>query len=387
MENTYCVITILFLYSYIFCKNELLVNAELLATPLWNANGTGNASELCSLVVDNGDHGDVSNSTIVFTGDAKTICGIRLMTPAERGTLIQISHQMPRNTFLYVEKQGYLSYCQNRFVVIAADKPCYSVFPQTNLQLFLQGTANVLLSDIRISQSPLFCGVTIDGTNNSKVESVITIPKMQGVNRCPVKEYNHSISCDSFLDHICSFKFPSYCNATFGNRYVEFKCNISYQASHTAVIIYPNNILELDLSIQNILELSEYALIHLHDLIKLDVSYNMLSVLHSQVFAGLKVLRILYLQGNKLRALPNDLFEGLGNLETLYLYRNQIMSLDGGLFTENTKLIYLSLRDNNLMGLPKGVFKGLVNLEKLYLRGNQIKLFHWTNVHSTRPAI
>ncbi len=350
-------------------------------------------------------HSDSQNSTIVLRGDLSATCGVHLMTSAGTGTVIQIPEQMFRNAFLYVEKQGGFGYCQNKFVVIVADEPCFSVFPQTNLQLFLQGNASIRLSSIGINQSYPVCEV--DAITEVSKDGRIAVPEISEANRCQMNEFNHSISCNSFLDHECSFEFPSYCNATLGKNYVQFTC--INERGFTALIIYPQNfILVLDISGQSIVQIYENVFHSLKHLEQLDLSKNLLSKLHSRVFSGLEkilklylqdnrlqvldnhvfgslvALNVLFLQRNNLSVLPTSLFRGLKNLQVLYLHSNHIFTLDAHIFTDLTSLATLTLAENKLSNLPKKVFKGLLNLEKLYIYKNHITsldddLFNQTN--------
>ncbi len=112
------------------------MNAELHATPLWTVNATQNVSDISCLLVQNNVDGQTS--IMNFNGDSRITCDVNLKTSTGTGILLQIPQPMPRNTFLHAEHDAEdLGYCQSRFSVIAADEPCFIVFRQTMLQLFL----------------------------------------------------------------------------------------------------------------------------------------------------------------------------------------------------------------------------------------------------------
>ncbi|XP_078656649.1 uncharacterized protein LOC144902885 [Branchiostoma floridae x Branchiostoma belcheri] len=104
----------------------------------------------------------------------------------------------------------------------------------------------------------------------------------------------------------------------------------------------------------------------------LDLSQNQLTNLSADIFVGLLNLQLLYLDINQLTSLPANIFVGLGNLQRLNLHQNRLTNLTADTFEGLGDLQTLSLHTNQLTSLPADIFEGLVNLQVLYLHTNQL---------------
>ncbi|XP_072029000.1 uncharacterized protein [Amphiura filiformis] len=374
---------IVFILLLISCNIELRASAAVEFVPLWNVTTSQDSTDSCLLI-----HGinEYNSTTLIGNQDGET-CSVQLTTSLGSGTRIQIPKPISPDTLLYVEKQGDLLNCPNRYVVIEADKPCLVAFSHTKLQLFLQGNASILISDTSINKSMSLCENTQAVSEKSEISY-----------SCPTTNSNHTISCYPSPDHICSFeKFPSDCTATLGKGYVDFKCHgDTAHLDHTSFIIYPNDVITLDLYGQNIAEIAENAFAHLKHLDEINIAKNRLSRVHSKAFTGLQSLKILdmrenqlttfephvfddlatliilILSYNKLAILPNGLFSNLGNLHILHIDENQLTSLSANLLQGTSELTRLHLENNQITSLDANLLKETSKLTRLYLQNNQL---------------
>ncbi|XP_044738545.1 toll-like receptor 7 isoform X2 [Chrysoperla carnea] len=132
----------------------------------------------------------------------------------------------------------------------------------------------------------------------------------------------------------------------------------------------------LNLSHNNITEVSGEALAGLVSLRILDLSSNRLETLPQGLFAGSRELREVHLQNNSLFSLARGLFHRLEQLLVLDLSGNQLSSshVDAGTFTGLIRLIVLNLSHNSLTRIDGRTFKDLFFLQILDLRNNSIGL-------------
>ena len=105
-------------------------------------------------------------------------------------------------------------------------------------------------------------------------------------------------------------------------------------------------------------------------LTELGLDNNALSSLPGGVFDELGALDILVLAHNGLTTLPGDVFDALGALTELNLQDNALTGLTAGVFDRLRALEVLTLDENGLTTLPDGVFDRLGALEVLTLDGN-----------------
>lgn len=132
----------------------------------------------------------------------------------------------------------------------------------------------------------------------------------------------------------------------------------------------------LNLSHNNISELSGEALGGLITLRVLDLSSNRLETLPQGLFASCRELHEVHLQNNSLFTLAKGLFHRLEQLIVLDLSSNQLTSshVDAGTFTGLIRLIVLNLSHNSLTRIDARMCKDLFFLQILNLRNNSIGL-------------
>ena len=366
-----------------------LTTAKLNAVPTWNVSLNG--SEPCSLHLDY--HTD--KNVTVFTGNQFQMCSVELISSKGATVMIDIPMQSSVNSFIYAERQGVLT-DQNRYVVIEGDGPCVSQLFHPKLQLFLQGNISILISKISTNDFLSMPSERLDQASNESNMSEVSQIK-RSIVLCPISEFNQTFSCMANSVHVCSFDFPINCNATLRTKSVEFKCpSDSFVPSYKALVDYPADIHELDLTNHRIIQISGRPFHRFETLTTIRLDYNILFTLPIGLFKGLNSLLDLRLQSNQiislhgnlfnqtsellflslgnnsLTGLPNILFKGLTNLETLHLHQNKLESLPLGLFEDLMNLTTLYLYHNKLQDLPARLFKELTNLRDLGLLSNQI---------------
>ncbi len=346
----------------LFFKTELYVSADLKAIRLWD---DGVDSQFpCYL-----SHGvnDGKNRSTLTGGDPYATCRIQVTTSNQfHGVLIQVPRQISPGTSMYIERPENMLPCQNKYILITTDKgPCYAVIPNSKLQIVLQGSASVNISDIATDHLLSVCQENQANYNDIQKSELIDVKV------CPMNEFNDSISCTALSNYSYTCDFLSDCFIILRNNYVGFQCS-GVQSNHSALLIYPSDTTELHLSNQNIIKIAENAFSSVKRLRELHLDHSKISEVHPQAFVGLQNLTVLSLSNGKLEHLPRGVLKGLKNLETLKIDVNDIISLEGDLFNETKKLEYLTLEENKLTSLPNGLLKGLVNLETLIFDQNQI---------------
>ncbi len=352
----------------LICSCKFHVNVGVV--PLWD-DTSGQSSVSCLLSRDSSD--DLKKS--IFRGNTATTCSVQIETSVELGILVQIPQWVSPATFIYIERVGDLLNCQNRYTVIAADQPCDILFSHSKFKLYLKGDATVIISDIPRRQG-------------SKCPNYVTEHhEISDMRVCSTREFNYSISCVAFFNGVCSFESLSDCYVILGNRYVEYKCgdnNSKLHISRTDLIVYPDQISELDLLKQNITEVGENAFISVTITEKLNLNYNKIVKLHPRVFKGLKTVRKLFIQGNQIYTLDTHIFDGMFGLVELDLSENYLTSLPFGLFNDTRQLRVLLINNNNLSVYPKGLFNGLsTRLLTLYISHNQVTTLDPGVFHAT----
>ena len=181
--------------------NKFPVVDAINVIPIWNATSAQNDSWPCLLSYDNVENQEV----ISFHGDPGQMCSVQVISSPKTAVLIQLMRRTHPDTFLYVERQGDLHGCQNRYIVISAAGPCISVFKHPNIHLFLQGNITAFLREIP-KNSPMCFD---DGHEN---KGVIAMGENQ-TKLCSTQEFMDTISCILDQDHICSFQFPIACSS------------------------------------------------------------------------------------------------------------------------------------------------------------------------------
>ena len=135
----------------------------------------------------------------------------------------------------------------------------------------------------------------------------------------------------------------------------------------------PGRVTSLDLSKNNISEISGFAFQRFTNLVKLTLKQNQIRSLSADVFSRLTRLKELDLRQNQIRSLANNPFSTLTQLEDLNLSSNQISSLPASVFSTLTQLEDLNLSGNQIRSLTNNPFSALTQLEDLDLSSNRIR--------------
>lgn len=110
----------------------------------------------------------------------------------------------------------------------------------------------------------------------------------------------------------------------------------------------------------------------------LDLSANNIENLSIHVFSGLKNLRELYMQRNRIHFIADPAFVGLIALYVIRLDGNNLHSLSPELFTDTKQLREIYVQNNSLNVLAPEIFTGLMHLTVLDLSKNQLTS-EWIN--------
>ncbi|XP_054595891.2 leucine-rich repeat-containing G-protein coupled receptor 5 [Nothobranchius furzeri] len=128
----------------------------------------------------------------------------------------------------------------------------------------------------------------------------------------------------------------------------------------------------LDLSMNNLTQMSSGVLFNLHFLEELRLAGNDLSFIPRGAFAGLHSLKVLMLQNNQLESVPAEAFNNLHNLQSLRLDANRISGVPPGCFSGLRSLRHLWLDDNSLKEVPVEALRDLPTLQAMTLALNHI---------------
>ena len=327
----------------------------------------------------------VDKNTTVFTGNPLHICNIQLTLALDTQVLIHIPSYSSASDFINVEREGDLLRGQNRYVAISGDERCFIELFHQRIRLFLRGNISVSISEISAGN---LSSIGSEGKEKTHLYTGVSHKKL-----CSFTEYNVTVTCIQNQDQVCSFDFPTHCNAILETSSVTFTC---LGDKYTAFIFHSDDFDELNLEGHNIIQVNGYPFQHFPMLKSLIFDHNVLSFLPVEVFGNLNFLAHLSLRGNTLATISATIFRSLENLNYLSLRDNRLSSLDVAVFKGLTKLNYLSLRGNNLATLeeesfdatselkqldlsyskltvlPSGLFEGLVKLESLEIKHNHL---------------
>lgn len=131
----------------------------------------------------------------------------------------------------------------------------------------------------------------------------------------------------------------------------------------------------LDISTNDIHNVSNADFKNLPNLQMLDFSYNQVSHIPDGTFANLKNLDELNLGKNSLQSLSDGYFQGLNNLSLLKLYRNSIERIAPSTFQYLYNLKVLDLTGNKLYSVQQIQLQDIPHLKDLYIKGNLITVF------------
>ncbi len=190
-------------------------------------------------------------------------------------------------------------------------------------------------------------------------------------------------------EHYCGIPCPDQCDC------LAYDINCRGRQLNSLPIKIPLAVKRVDLSINSIKELRRYdcpSLVKLNfsrnllqqlnngtfdymgNLMELDISFNNITHLSPFIFHGLVSLKILILTGNQnLHTIHPNAFQGLYNLPSLDLSGLAIHELGDHIFEGLSNVTSLLLTDNYLSYISELSFSGLEKLEQLHLTGNKIK--------------
>uniref|UniRef100_A0A6G1SAW0 Leucine-rich repeat neuronal protein 1 n=1 Tax=Aceria tosichella TaxID=561515 RepID=A0A6G1SAW0_9ACAR len=174
------------------------------------------------------------------------------------------------------------------------------------------------------------------------------------------------------------------------------------------------NVVELNLSYNQLTSLRNFTFMRWHRLQRLDISYNLIEVLEHESLFGLAKLEHLSLRGNRIAQIPanaikstarslsyissNDQtisaldvidlsenpllavdtnsFYALSRLRELYLDSCLINTIDSQAFTGLSSIAIISLTNNDLVEVPSEALSSLTTLKILKLSSNDIRSIH-----------
>ncbi|XP_043512132.1 adhesion G protein-coupled receptor A3 isoform X4 [Frieseomelitta varia] len=108
------------------------------------------------------------------------------------------------------------------------------------------------------------------------------------------------------------------------------------------------------------------------ELVQLDLSKNNIYTIEANIFKNLTNLKRLNLSQNYITSIDTECFNGLGNLERLDLSKNQISTIDAYTFRKLPNLKRLDLSGNNISMVKPSLFHDLLALERLKLNENKL---------------
>lgn len=136
------------------------------------------------------------------------------------------------------------------------------------------------------------------------------------------------------------------------------------------------NLRRLDLSRNNLAELSKEVFNGLDYLVYLNLSSNThLTPFPIDLLKPLSRLQIIDLSNTGIERIPSDLFANLMNMRVIKLADNAIQEIDENTFFNLRNLTEIDLAHNRIMTIKPSSFVNVMNLRRLYLNGNQLSAF------------
>ncbi|XP_058459946.1 protein artichoke isoform X2 [Malaya genurostris] len=133
------------------------------------------------------------------------------------------------------------------------------------------------------------------------------------------------------------------------------------------------NLEDLKASNNKVNQLRQGSLRNLPLLKYLDLSSNELTILEHGSLRNLPELQELVLADNKLVDLKDRIFEDLPNLQAVHLQQNNLQYISPYTFYRSPSIVYLNLSTNQFRSLDSVGLRSIRNLEVLDLSGNSIK--------------
>jgi len=153
------------------------------------------------------------------------------------------------------------------------------------------------------------------------------------------------------------------------------------QSIHSATFRNASNILVLDLSNNQLMEVPE-SLKYLSNLQTLDIGKNFISDISGSPLAVMEGLWRLQIHGNQIRNISHSVFSNLRTLQIVDMSANQIENIDRGAFDQNKMLRAIRL-DGNQVREIEGIFTHLPDLIWLNVSDNHITTFDFALVPRT----
>lgn len=136
------------------------------------------------------------------------------------------------------------------------------------------------------------------------------------------------------------------------------------------------NLRRLDLSQNNLQEVSKMAFNGLDYLVYLNVSHNThLTPFPVDLFHPMARLHILDLSNTGIEKLSGDIFANLLQLRVIRLASNHIQEIEESTFFNLRNLTEVDLSNNKIMTIKPGSFVNVMSLKRLYLRRNNLNSF------------
>ena len=365
-----------------------------LVTPLWNSNVDTDEVGNCYIINESEGDSTVQSSALtsctvrVISANGVTIS---LKTPSQNGPMGL------NNLVLYFERVDIANNCTSHKygMVIKQNETCHVMFQHTNLLFSLQGSGSLQVQAIRENTSRDSCVDVNPGIHQSNLT------------HCNVQEYSKQILCSfgtflhddwlkEFIDiwSVCRVDIQSNCTLILSHREAVIQClrfkeyvvSIMYSTNSTILDVSGNNISQvtanaftglynligLFLGMNNIRFLEKELFNDLNGLIFLDISNNKITYLSQSVFNGLVGLKYFTIRNNNLQSLPTDLFHDLRSLERLDVGKNSIQHFDKLWMANMRKLLVLVLNYNKIISLPVNLLSGLNKLLVLNLNFNKL---------------
>ncbi|XP_015431913.1 PREDICTED: adhesion G protein-coupled receptor A3 [Dufourea novaeangliae] len=169
---------------------------------------------------------------------------------------------------------------------------------------------------------------------------------------------------------------PQYCTCKLGAQaeWLRVKCgNELEDIKNINIDIVSVELIQLDLSKNNIYTIEVNLFKNLTNLKRLDLSQNNITSVGDGCFNGLGNLERLDLSKNQITFIDAYAFRKLPNLKKLDLSRNNISIMISTLFHDLLALEHLKLNENKLTSLKDNTFYGLKSLKQLDLSTNPWK--------------
>lgn len=135
-----------------------------------------------------------------------------------------------------------------------------------------------------------------------------------------------------------------------------------------------SKLVNVDLSHNNIVSVTERAFARLSDLKDLKLDGNKIGQITNNTFFGLTHAEVISLRSNEIAELPDQLFKFAPQLQKIDLARNRIGAIHEGAFLGLDQLKILHIEDNFLTHVPIEALQSLTALAELHLSGNPLKV-------------